>query len=307
MLGGHTPRGLERATRGRLSDVGLIELRSVCAGREQCIAPKLPGRVRRRPDPKRRLYHLPQHVIARVRGEFEQPLHLRLGHCRAGRVESLEIGPHIAAIKPPRARQQHGRRRRHRLHVLLAARREARRCHRRCEEREQPIELVRERRQRRRTSGRPGRAMLRTERAAAETVDRVAGHPQVLVRAIRRDGHPRDCAHRAGGIVLQVSAPPRRPKQHDGADPGARGQRPAFEAVRDCGVRRRDRDGQDEQQQCPGRERCDVAVDNARHEYTEPDHGHHAGAQPRVARADRAEGDEHRPYRRQCDIGEQPR
>src|SRR3954462_318568 len=100
MLGRQTLRGLERPTAGWLSDVALIKLRGVGARRTQGIAPQLPGRIRCRSDPKRRLHPLPQRLIAGVGGQLEQSPHLRLSHGRAGRVESLEIGSLIATVEP---------------------------------------------------------------------------------------------------------------------------------------------------------------------------------------------------------------
>ena len=113
-----------------------------------------------------------------------------------------------------------------------------------------------------------------------------------------------DGAQRAGGVVLQVGAPARRPEEHDRADPRAGREAPAFEAVRDRRVRRRNRHRQDEREDRSGRGRREVAADHAGEERDEADDRHRACGEPRVSRAERPERDEDGAGAREPGVGE---
>jgi hypothetical protein len=135
VLGRQALGRLQRPSRRRLGDVGLIQLGGLSTRCQQRIAARLPGGIGRRPDPERRLKHLHKLLVAGIGGKLEQPSHLRLGDRLAGRVEPREVRPLNATIKAIGAGQQHGRDRGHRLGVLLlVARGQSRRRHGRPEE-----------------------------------------------------------------------------------------------------------------------------------------------------------------------------
>ena len=295
VLDGELLRRFEgRMRRRRLRKVVVAELRRTRSGREQCIAGDLAGGVGCRTDSKRRLEHVAQCVVTDAGRELGQPPHecARDGVSRC--VEPREIGKLVTTLESLRARPEDGGRRRRCLRVLRADELEARRLGRRREHGEEPVQLAGERGERRRRPGGTGRAMLGAEEAPAEAVDRLACEGAALAElvAVGLD-QVRDGSQRAGGRALKVGAPPGRPEQHDRADPRARREAPAFETVRDRGVRRRNRHRQDEGEDRSGRARGEVAVDHAREEHGKADDCHRARGEPRVPRAKGAERDEH--------------
>jgi hypothetical protein len=104
----------------------------------------------------------------------------------------------------------------------------------------------------------------------------------------------RNAAHRAGRLALKVGGSTNGPEQHDRADRCSGCEAPAFEAVRNRGVRRRKRYRQDERQNGPGRAGREVAAECAREEDGEADDRHRAGRKPRASRAQGPECDEGR-------------
>jgi hypothetical protein len=70
--------------------------------------------------------------------------------------------------------------------------------------------------------------------------DRLAGVASSFGELLAVGGQEvRDGAQSAHGLALEVGAPARRPEKHERADPRTGHKAPAFEAVRDRGVRRR--------------------------------------------------------------------
>jgi len=131
------------------------------------------------------------------------------------------------------------------------------------------------------------------EEAAAQTVDRLARKACAFGELVAARVHEvRDGAHSAGGLALKVSAPARRPQEHDRGDPRPGREAPALEPVRNRGVRRRNRHGQDEREDRRGRGRREVTADHAREEDAEADGCHRAGGQPGISRAEGPERDE---------------
>ena len=291
MLDGEPLGRLERRARRSAgvptSHVQLVELRRVRTGREERIARNLPSRVRERSDPERRLQRGPERLVVRNRRQLRDPSCERLRQGLSRIVEPVEVGPLVPTVQSRRARAQNGDRGRHRLGVLLAAQRESGHLSRRCEEGQEPVELVDERGER---GGRPRRSrrpVRRREEAPSEAGDSFPGRMGATTDRCSVPGELvlcelGECVARARSFTTERGTRPCRPEQRVRADPRQGGERPAFQARRDGRDRRRDRHGKDEREQRRRPRRSEVAVDHPREEDREPDRGHGGGSEPVV-------------------------
>ena len=262
----------------------MIELGGIHSGRAQCVAGNLTGGVGRRADPEGRLERLRDCAFGRICWQLGQPTDECSRDSVSRCVESCEIRSSIATFESLRARAEHGGRRRHRLRVLRAGELERWQLVRRREEGEEPVQLVRKRSERGRRSGRTRRAVLGAEKALPQSIDRFAREARAFGRLLRLGVQTR-ChrTQRARGFAPQVGASTWRPQQHDRARTDANREAPAFEAVRDRRVRRRNRHRQHEREERSGCGRREVAADHAREERDEADGRHRARAEPRAS------------------------
>ena len=188
---------------------------------------------------------------------------------------------------------KHGRRRRHRLLVLCTRELDRGRLGRRREKGEKPVELVGKRREGNHRPGGPSRALRGLEEPRTQTVDRFTREARPAGQLLRvRVEDIRDAAQGRRGFALKVGAPAGRPQEHHREDRSSDRKAPACEAVRDRGVRSRDRYGEDEGEDRAGRARREVAAEHAGEQCGEADDRHGGGSQPRASGAEGPEGDE---------------
>jgi hypothetical protein len=238
--------------------------------------------------------------------QFRQPSDefMRDGVSRG--VQPSEIGSSLTTVESLCAHAKHGGGRRERFRVLGAGELERLQLGRGRDEGEEPVQLVGKGGERDCLSGRARWSMLRAEEAPAQIVDRLTGDAcsvcelfLVRVQEVRHD------AERVGGRAMKVGTPPGGPEEHEGADPRAGGEAPAFEAVRNRRVRRRNRHRQDKRQERSRRGRCEVAADHAREESAEADDRHCACGEPRISRTQRPDRDVRRADASQPEVRDQ--
>src|SRR5207248_7522267 len=135
----------------------------------------------------------------------------------------------LAAFEPARARAEQSRRRRKCLLVLGADQVERGQLGGRREEREEPVELLWKRGERRHRADRAGRAVLVPREPPAEAVDRLARPGRELGRLVAAGfqelGHR---GQRRGGGPSELGPAARWPKEHDRADSEGGRESPAL-------------------------------------------------------------------------------
>jgi hypothetical protein len=135
--------------------------------------------------------------------------------------------------------------------------------------------------------------VLGAEEASAQTVDRLARQACAFGQLFPVRVHDiRNAAHGARSLALKVRASTSRPQQHHGADRRPGREAPTLEAVRNRGVRRRNRHWQDERENGPARGSREVTAERAGEEGREADGRHRCGAEPRASGAQSPDCDE---------------